>query len=107
MIVTREDAHQALGLDKRFHKDRVGAAVIAIIIAVAYITLMTDHLFIKTRCFRRVATSVLEGSSGMNRDVYESQTRNNTALLLTDGVACEAEPRSDLGRTFLVWTHVV
>lgn len=42
MIVTRENTHEAFGLDKRFHKSGVGAGVVAVIITVADVTLMTD-----------------------------------------------------------------
>lgn len=92
MIVTRKDAHKTFGLDKRLHEGRVGTAVITVIVAVADVTLMSNELFIESRCCFRVTTAILVSSSRVDWDVYKSQTGNHTILLLADGIPSEAEP---------------
>mgnify|MGYP004505934953 CR=1 FL=1 len=90
--MTREDTHEPLSLDKRFHKGGVGAGVVAVVVAVADIALMADQFFVKAWCSGWIATLVLVGSGRMDRDVYERETRNHAALLLTDCVAGKTEP---------------
>lgn len=87
MIVTGENAHETFSLDKCFHEVRVGPRVFAVVVAVADVTLITDQLFVQTWPSCGIRFTVLIRAGSVRWDVYEGETRDDTTLLLVDGVA--------------------
>lgn len=90
MVMSRKDSHQSLRLDQGFHK-----AVIAMVVAVSASTvvLVADKLGVNAWfCVVAATTRLLESASGLNGDVDESKTGNDSTILLVELVTCVLEP---------------
>lgn len=96
MIVTGKDTQETLTLDKCSHKVRVSARVLAAVFAITDIALMADKLFVETRSGCCIGLTVLVRASRVRWNVHKCKARDDTTLLLVDGVTGESEPACDL-----------